>query len=98
MENEVTEDDCVVCSKWPKADRETNRLAAKDLPTEGACILCRQASFLEFWRAITVVCDSKEELDAWVEAVRLERRKPQASRRHGHEILEEIRSKAASKH
>jgi hypothetical protein len=95
----VTEDLCSICSAWPAAERAERRKDAFDtgyvrMPITGVCEF-RQ---MEFWWGIMVVCDSKEELDAWIEAVRLERRKPPASRRHGHEILEEIKSKAPSKH
>jgi hypothetical protein len=64
------------------------------MPLKGICGFCA----MEFWKGIMVVTDSKEELDAWIDAVRQERRKPQASRRHGQEILEEIRSRAPHKH
>jgi hypothetical protein len=49
-----------------------------------------------FWQGICVVTDSQEELDTWIEACRQERRKPKESRRHGQEILEEIRREAAA--
>jgi hypothetical protein len=57
-------------------------------PIKAVCDFC------EFWDAITVKCKDKEELDAWIEAVRQERSKPKASRRNGHELLAELRSKA----
>ena len=74
-------------------DREQFDSGYVRMSINGVCDFCQ----MEFWKGIAVVCDSKEELDA-LQAVRLERRKPQASSRHGQEILEEIRSEAASKH
>jgi hypothetical protein len=93
----VTEDNCVVCGQWPKADREANRLAIKDLPSKGVCTLCRQASFLEFWQSITVWCDSEAEMDELMEAVREDRRKGNP-RPNGHELLREIRERKATRH
>ena len=81
--------DCALCKDWPRAERAARRLEVLNFP-KGICIRCD----LAFWQGICVVTDGKEEFDAWVEACREERRKPPAIRRHGQEILEEIRSKA----
>jgi hypothetical protein len=60
------------------------------MPLQGICGYCA----MEFWRGITVVCDSQEELEAWIQAAREERRMPPHLRRHGQVLLQEIRSKA----
>jgi hypothetical protein len=59
-------------------------------PECGAIQLC---DLCEFWDDITLRCRDQAELDAWIEAVRQERRKPPASRRHGKVILAELRAK-----
>jgi hypothetical protein len=92
----VAEDQCAVCKDWPaaeRADRRRQHLESDDyvrMPLNGTCGFCLSA----FWDLISVTLKDQEELDAWVEACRQERRKPMASRRHGHELLAEIRSKA----
>jgi hypothetical protein len=92
----VTEDQCSICSGWPAADRAERRKDAFDtgyarMALKGVCDFCQ----MEFWRGIAVVCDGPEEYEAFREARRQERCKSPASRRHGHELLAEIRSKAA---
>ena len=84
------ERDCTLCKDWPRAEKASRRLEVLNFP-KGICVRCD----LAFWQGICVVTDSKEEFEAWRDAVREERRKPPASRRHGQEILEELRSKAA---
>src|SRR5882724_13489562 len=99
MMDDVSEDNCVVCSAWPAGDRAERRRDAFDsgyvrMALKGVCDFCQ----MEFWRCIAVVCDSQEEYEAFREACRQGRRKPPASRRTGHELLAELRSKAAAEH
>ena len=82
--------DCALCKDWPRAERAAQRQEVLNFPAR-ICIRCD----LAFWQGICVVTDSQEELDTWIEAARQERKKPPASRRHGQELLEELRSKAA---
>jgi hypothetical protein len=90
----VLEKRCPICSQWPRAERPLRRKGIDVVPIAGGiCARCAMA----FVKNISVVTDSQEELDAWKEAVREERKKLPASRRHGQEILDEIRSKAAVK-
>jgi len=84
---------CALCKDWPRAERAAMRQEVLNFP-KGICVRCD----LAFWQGICVVTDGKEEFEAWREAVREERQKPPASRRHGQEILDEIRRKAATEH
>jgi hypothetical protein len=95
-DNTVIEDQCSICSGWPAAERAERRSHAFDsgyarMALKGVCDFCQ----MEFWRGIAVVCDGPEEYEAFREACRKERGKPPASRRTGHELIAELRSKAA---
>jgi hypothetical protein len=73
----VPEDQCLVCSTWPPAERAQRRRQQASyvrMRLKRTCAYC----MLEFWDAISLKCKDKEELDAWIEAVRQERRKPPA--------------------
>jgi hypothetical protein len=50
---------------------------------------------LAFWDGMCVVTVSREELDVWIKPVRQEQRKPGQAVANGHDILAEVRSKAA---
>jgi hypothetical protein len=87
--DEVPEDDCVVCPGCVERRRQLFSSDYIQIPIKGVCDFCQ----MEFWRAITVVCDSQEEMDALREAIREDRRRGNP-RPNGHELLREIRSKA----
>lgn len=83
------ERDCALCKDWPRAEKAARRLEVDRFP-KGICARCD----LAFWQAICVQVDSEEELEAFKQATREERSKPRHMRRHNHELLQEIRSKA----
>jgi hypothetical protein len=87
------ERDCVLCKNWPRAEKAARRWETTYFPT-GICMRCD----LAFWDGICVICDGPEEHEAFREACRKERCKPPASRRTGHELIAELRSKAAAEH
>jgi len=85
--------DCSLCKDWPRAERAARRQEVLNFPAR-ICVRCHFA----FWSGICVTTNSPEESEAWKQAVREERKKPPNSRRHGQEILDELRAKAAAKH
>jgi hypothetical protein len=98
MDN-VTEDNCTVCSAWPKAERAERRREQFDsddyvrMSTKGVCAFC----WMEFFQSIMVITDSPEEMDALREAIRESRRKGNPMP-NGHELLKEIRARKAAEH
>lgn len=92
MDEQVSEEACVICSSWPAAERAMRRKEHFssgwiELPLEDVCSGC----CLAFWRGISISVDSAEEGRAFRQAVRDERRR--GSMRPAREILEELRRK-----
>ena len=50
-EPSVSEVDCVVCSQWPPADRETMRIMINRIPLDGICPECEMAFWRRLWPA-----------------------------------------------
>jgi hypothetical protein len=88
----VPEDQCSICAGCVERRRQHFSSDYFEISIKGVCEEC----LFEFWKAITVVCDSQEELEALRDAVRAERRRgvfrPSAL------VLQELRSKAPTKH
>jgi hypothetical protein len=96
-DDNVTEDQCSVCSAWPAADRADRRRGHYSggyvrMPLKSVCNHCQIA----FWRSIFILVDSQEELEALREAIISERR--MGFLRPAFELLEEIRNKAQTRH
>src|SRR5215831_15444717 len=89
------EKDCLVCSGWPRAGRAKRRseVGYVEIPFNGTCARC----WLAFAEGIVVYTDGPEESEAWEAAVLEELKKPRALRRHGQEILDELRARKAAK-
>ena len=88
----VFEKDCAVCSAWPRAERAQRRIDGDyvRMPLTGTCARCLAA----FWQGICVTTKDEEETNALRKAIREDRRKGNP-RPNGHQLLKEIRSKAA---
>jgi len=93
-DDEVPEADCVICAGDPAKRYQHFSADYVEIPFKGVCNACQ----IEFWQGICVFTETEEESDAWKQAVREELKKPRASRRHGQEILDEIRSRRPTKH
>ena len=86
----VLEKRCPICSNWPRTERPRRREEIGVVPIDGGiCARCAMA----FVKSISVVTDSKEELEALQQARREERSK--GLFRSASEVLRGIRSKAA---
>ena len=87
---------CKLCSAWPDAERDKLR---KDhfstdyvqMPID-ACDACQD----EFWTAITVVAESKEEHEAYMQARRQDM--AEGKRTPAYILMEQIRSRKPTKH
>jgi len=93
-EVEVPEHACVICAGDPAKRDQHFSADYVEIPFKGVCNACQ----IEFWEGICVFTEPGEESDSWKQAVREELKKPRASRRHGQEILDELRSRRPTKH